>query len=607
MAMATRGNIAKDERGEYTSRQTEALFESNGEELVGGDRDAFDAMIKDAWSKVQADKELAAVMGTMDDYFMWIKGEIDAERERMGLGPIGDVLGYFPLIREGGMFVDVDAIAESMGITPAKLELHKAKDPRFKRRSSTYGGRIRLDAINVFNSYRKQADIYIAKEGSVLALRRSLALSSEMFTRRGLDQERAMLDDLLEAERHTNGRYTPMDPFEIAIRAFGSKYKLSIFALNMPSAFKQVFSAANGAALLPAMDSWRVAANMTSMFNYALRHGGTSWPNVLQGHPTWEMMVKGNSVHTQSRYIATEIGLEGAPRGILGMQVRGVPVRDLMLLPQRHMDMLARTAVWGATYDSQMRQMRHDSSKTESQKHEAAFREAERVTRETQPAATMSDRASMQKTNEWLRAITPFTGQLFKNWNLAHTRMYTPMKQAWAAGQAKGGPLMALNEVMEVVRGSKYAKQQYNMTSGTGQIFAMAYVAPALALSTLARGRPPKDWDEFMGDMFAYNISMIPVLGPLISSKLLYDKWQNDGSPMYYEFLNGAADVIKAASKGDLDTLTEEGIRTAARTTGFPSKVVRFLEKVGDGQFEKGQEPDWTAITGWALFGEKMD
>jgi len=166
--------------------------------------------------------------------------------------------------------------------------------------------------------------------------------------------------------------------------------------------------------------------------------------------------------------------------------------------------------------------------------------------------------------------------------------------------------LMALNETMEVVRGSNYAKSEYNISTGTGQIFTYAFVGPALALSTLERGRPPKDWKEFMGDLFAYNISMLPAVGPLISGALLLDKWSSDGSPIYFEFLNSTKDVVVAAMKLDGEKLTSESIRLAAMSTGFPAKLVRFLEKIGEGQFDEGGKPDYKAIATWYTLGEKL-
>jgi len=538
----------------------------------------------------------------MDDYYEWVKKEIDTERAKMGLGPIGNVLGYFPLIREGGMFVDVDRMAEAMGITPDKVRANLASDARTRERIAIYGGKIRLDAVDIFNSYRKQANNYLAKEGLVLTAVDALKGMSIDMDRQGLKQEKMMLRDLLEAERHYTGRFTPADVNEIAIKTFSSKYKLAIFGLKIPSAIKQTFSGFTASAMLPLVDSWRVPYYMTTLFDYAIRRGAKNWPNILEGHEKWDMMVKGNSQHTQSQYIATEIGLESAG-GIFGAQVAGVPLKDVLVLPLRHMDMITRASAWSAAYDSKQRQLEGNSQLTDAQKHEQAFAFAEDITRQTQPAATQSDRTWLQKGNEYLRSMVPFTGQPFKNWNMLLTHMYLPSKRAWQAGMQKGGNWAAINETLQVMMGTKYAREQYNLQSGTGQKFMFAYVAPAMALALLARGRPPKDFEEFMGDLFAYNIAALPVIGPVISAKLLYDKFKSDGSPLYYEFLNNSAEVVKEIIKGDFEQLPKDASRLAAQTTGFPLQAVNFVIKASEGRFTENDRPALENYIGWALFG----
>ena len=113
-------------------------------------------------------------------------------------------------------------------------------------------------------------------------------------------------------------------------------------------------------------------------------------------------------------------------------------------------------------------------------------------------------------------------------------------------------------------------------------------------MAFMARGRPPENVKEFWGDMFAYNIAMVPIIGPIISGKLMFDKWQNNAAPVYYEFLNGAGDFVAKLAKGELLEAGDTGIRLTAQATGFPNAVLRVFKESG-GQEYTDQYGDFDA------------
>jgi hypothetical protein len=579
IAMISRGNIKTTETGEYENHAAEALFASNSFDITGSeDREVFSRVLADAWKKVQADADLRKTMNVMDKYYEWVWGEINTERKKMGLGEIGRVDGYYPLIREGGMFWDEDQMAQAMGITPPMLQQRLSTTSRFKHRAATYGGKISLEALSVFNNYRRQANQYIAKEGIVTSLQSATRAAKEQFDRKGLNSEADMLLDLLESERHYNGRISPLTPGELATRAVSSKIKQSIFGLRVPGAIKQIFSISQGMAYLPLVDTWRGPVMALDVTRHALLRGAKNWPNILEGHRIWEIMQEGDSKHTQSQYIATEIGIQRGKAGRFDVELKGVPLAESMLLPMRHADMIGRVATWGAAYDSKLTELNKRRGMDDAAKRQAAFDFAEEVTDRTQPASRMSDRAMAQKSNEYVKAMLPFTGQHFRNWNNTITDLYLPMKQAWATGYREGGVPGALNEALSVFAGTQGAKDRYGIRTGVGKFAAFTYVGPALMLSALARGRMPEDPEELFGDLLAYNVAMVPLIGPVISGALLYNR-VSEGAPLYAKHLETAGNLVKSIKNRDTEGLSAATLQSAAMATGFPMSIARTFEK----------------------------
>jgi hypothetical protein len=615
LASVGRGDTTKDTvTGAYANRQTEAAFTSNAHLLVGRDRAAFDTLLTEAYANVQKDKELKATLATIDDYFDWDHARINAAQKQMGKPEVRRVRGYTPLIRTGGMFADEDDFATSLHWSPGSIDWSPSKviarlsaDARQKERVAIAGGEIRMDLLAVFNQYRQQSDQYVAKELIVEQLKRAVKTATPGFTQQGYLPEQRMMLNLLESERHYNGRYTPMDAVEMAVNAIGSRYKRSVFGLNMPSAFKQPISLLNALATLPIRDVWRAPWYLMDLTRYALMHGHAGWPNVLDGHPVWEKMKKGNSMHTQSQYVATEAAINVDPNSFWNIEVLGVPLKDGLLLPMRIGDMIGRVVAWGVAYDSKMGQLR-SSSMSDAKKHQTAFDFAEENTRISQPAASNGDRAMLQKGHEAWRAFAAFQGQPIKNWNMLTTSLAPAINRAWRTGSAKGGPMMAVNEVVSLFIGTPGALKQYGLTTGAAQQMAFIYIIPALALSALARGRLPEDMDEFWGDMFAYNISMLPIIGPIISGALLFDKWQTGWSPLYANVMNDIASAVKSIRDRDGEGFERTLARTLMESTGIPVKAGQVISKFSENAYGTGiTDTDWPAALKWFFFGEQED
>jgi len=54
---------------------------------------------------------------------------------------------------------------------------------------------------------------------------------------------------------------------------------------------------------------------------------------------------------------------------------------------------------------------------------------------------------------------------------------------------------------------------------------------------------------------------------------------------VYYEFLNGAADVVANLMKGEGVDAAEDSVRLAAQATGFPNSVMRVVRESGGKEY----------------------
>jgi len=578
VAALTRGDVSVGEDGEFVNKQAEALFNSHGFDFTGSDdRQAFIAFTKDAMAAFKKNKELRQTLQTLDDYYDWVHGEINKKRETMGLAPIGKVNNYMPLIRTTGMFDNDDSSAEIMGILPRQVAAESTPDARMLARGSDQGGKIRLEALSVFDQYRRQAVQYMAFEEYATRMIDALNMYSvaNVFDRRGMRNVRQSLVDDFKSLRFASGRFQPMTDSEIVVKAVSRKFRQAIFAGRIPISLKQLISVSNGASYLPLVDTWRPAAYAANLMRHAVQNGFSNFPNILEGNHHWEMMKKNGSRAVSSMYVEEELALDTARQGRLDLTVKGVRAKDVLTMPLRHMDMIGRVATWGAAYDSMQRSLEGRQDLSDARKHMQAFQFAEEVTRKSQPAAGQFDRAQMQKSSEWLKAMVPFTGQLFRNWNTMTTDVLLPAQRAWKAGFEEGGALGALNEVWKVTLGTTEAKQNYGITTGTGQVFAFSYVAPATAL------------------------------GPNISASILVGKFAGEGSPIYYEQLNEFTRAVRAAYDRDGEEFLISGSNLAAISSGFPQIVVRALDKQLQGQFVDEYNPDHIKnFLMWTFFGE---
>jgi len=138
----------------------------------------------------------------------------------------------------------------------------------------------------------------------------------------------------------------------------------------------------------------------------------------------------------------------------------------------------------------------------------------------------------------------------------------------------------------------RYLEAEYGIHTSVAHKTLFAFVLPAFALGMIAKGRIPKDFEEFMEDFIAYNVAMIPVLGPAVMAKILYESWSSGGASTFYlDLLDAVSGTAVEAGKlvrgkaDDIDKLTGN-ISRGMKSVAFPNILMRRIREYNDGKWK---------------------
>jgi hypothetical protein len=344
--------------------------------------------------------------------------------------------------------------------------------------------------------------------------------------------------------------------------------------------------------MLPAQDIPRAMMLQTKLTAHTMRQVWRTPLTPIEGTATWKLMRDTNSRYALGSALPDIVDVEQAISNMLGINLKGVPLKDTLLVPQRAFDMATRAAIWQVAFDRFVSENQSRfASQTELQK--AASLDADSVVHYTQPAATMGERAALQKGSEWMRAMIPFSAMPMRNWAYIQTQLWTPLQAAWKAG--------GMQEAMHVLAGTAYAKETYGIRTGVGYKALMAYIVPAMGLALIARGRLPEDPEEFMRDLFVYNVTAVPLLGPLISGWMIYGSWAAEGNPVYMNFFKGCAESVVKLLEGEFGEAGDAALVTAMEASGFPKIIKNAVEGIIEHDLlNPSKHTDWSDIGEYA-------
>ena len=588
MYLITRGDVTRQESQKLLAANPEFSTDANNNQS----EEIFAANVAESARMVAADEGLARTAKLLEEFYAHVYGRVNGVHKRLTATkdapegtPLGKVDFYFPMIREGGMFLDEDWLGTLSGVTPAKSKARREAFGMTRQRSMALtNNRIQTNVYQVLANYKAQAAVYVSKQETILRIGDLLEdqkVRNSMIKRFGSDEVLRTMWTMLERERYATSRSEPMSNIEAVLKTVRTHGVGGTLALNLPSSVRQAFSIFDWMGEVDNSTAWGGAARLlgnlakgTKNLPNITRAGGHQ--NMLENDPTWQLMVKSGSKETLSRFDPVDADMSASMSGsIYNKSVKGLPIRDWLFIGQRLFDQATRTAAWGATYSHEHQRLL-SIGRSEEGAHEGAFRMAEDALGATQPGTTTMERTLSQSSSEWVRILTPYTGQLLKKFNYMRGKVIRPLYRAYrntpGTGQEKWG------KVFETFMKSN---EFTNYSVGRKMIFQ--YVAPVMAFGLLARGRIPEDWEEFSRDMIGYNMSIIPVLGPAMSLYWLYDGWDRGSSPMYLQFWEEAGSLIEGAMDGvKEDEWADLGSKAlyTTRFAGLPATLLRIPRKL---------------------------
>jgi hypothetical protein len=399
-----------------------------------------------------------------------------------------------------------------------------------------------LNASDLFSRYQNQVDTYVAKKPTVL-LSQSILKQLEDSGWFQDNEEMGALEALWimsEREKFWNGRMTPKDSIEHILGTLrGNSFK-SVLTMNIPSGLRQGVSVWDALTLLPAGQAHILMGNYIKFIKDVGKHLTNALTdetytdyeiiNPLARTEAYQTALKTGSRHIHAFWEigAQDILSEGGSQGIVWSQKFGpMSVQDWAGSMQRWHDSITRLSVWWTAYNYKLNK---DGATAED-----AFDYAEEITLRTQPAADISERVGLQTGHELERSLAMYQSQLLKKTQLWRTEIIRPMMREWNKGVNPHDSIMRVSDALLTGR---------NIPGEHGSIAKRLFflnVAPGLALGMIARGGPPDSWEAFVKDMFMYNITAVPLFGPLVAFKLAYGTFQDSGQQVYTELLDDIA------------------------------------------------------------------
>jgi len=601
-------------RGNPTTLDALALKQSNLEfwrDAGGATSDEhFAKAVAEAAAYISENKQAGNLVRLMDEYYEWMYPQINevykaVRQEVFGeTNPknLGKIIGYFPMIHEGGMFWDEDRLAKMLNLTPQSVRIRLNPRARLMARDlGSLGRPIRTDVLGILETYRMQADTYVAKEMTLMRLGEMFGLNKPLsyaFHAKGRFDDLETIRDLIEHERHATGRIEPMGNLELFLRKMRVNTQWATLVMNMPSVLNQPISVLNGISEIPGFFAWAKVAKYNMQGTAQMRRAFLrvkpgevpGFDKIFENFRPWKLMQKYGSDSLSASHDIFDTLNTANMKGFMSRNIKlgrfKMPIGEAGLLMQRFADIVTRASVWGAAFDAEYAKLNREGSMTEDvmEKKAAAF--AESVTNMSQPGASTFERNLWQKGGEIGRMMTMFTGQLFKSKDWMSSEIAWPIKRVF--DENKGNPQKILEGLFNIT----FIKPAPGTNTVLAKKVFFGVIAPAMALGFVARGRPPKDWKEFVTDVFAYNVAIFPIIGPAVSFAILGGEARQAGMPVYSKLLGTIASIsqtVKGAALEGRPLLTKNTIydvENLATLAGIPKELFRRYREWDNGYWK---------------------
>jgi hypothetical protein len=458
------------------------------------------------------------------------------------------------------------------------------------------GPELILNAADVFETYRAQADIFRSKTKTLDYLQKiveSEEMQQSLRQTAGYDNAdtfHAAIIEMVKRERFVNGKIDVETDFDRAVGSAKSKMMVAVLGFRASSMLMQTASGPRVLGEISAKDWGRFAANGAKIAKavgsntHRVADVLLSRHNVFTEGEVGEMFnrIKKNNPDIINRMVDPALQDVYSSRyrntGAAALTIGKGSLVDMGMGGFRVMDMATVLNVYTTSYESKVRELNRASvysgKKMSAEQIEvAANKFAADVVNRTQPGSGVTSRNLMQTARESYRIWYPFTGDTMKQFQYLRHDIVQPLIRAARDGGMKG-------------LASALVTGQYGRTS-VGKKAMFAVLLPMTMASLIRRRRLPEDEKEWALDMAAYTFGTIPIIGPIFQNAISngYAGAENIAMAPFV----AAGKSVTYFKKGEELKGVDQFLKAISTGTGAPLVLIPWVEKVCDEMIGSGQ------------------
>jgi len=245
--------------------------------------------------------------------------------------------------------------------------------------------------------------------------------------------------------------------------------------------------------------------------------------------------------------------------------VEKLSTREVLMFLTMTADKITVSSIWKGAFDNYLKKYPGQMEK--------AGEYATRAIRRTQPFFSAKDLPEYWRSGEFMKALTMFTNQLNQNWNYYRHDMW-------------GKYTRDIIPFWQLVRKT-----------------IEAFILPALIIGWASRSKPAKNIKEFVKDLTAQCLAIIPILGSWMASGY---KGFKGGSVITTAMLQSLSDVSYRIGKEQWDKSLLTFPELAGYVLGLPViQSKRIIETIID--MAKGKTDDWLRFIWGRYTREKVE
>jgi len=531
---------------------------------------------EDAIKIVANDKNLIGVVNASQKLFKEILAEIRPIVKSVTGEDMGEVKGlYLPMLRNTGLAHDADfmSIFETFAAgnfrKPSDVENTKLSFMRERGSMDERGGKLELDFRVAFHRYYTQSANYIGSAPAVkdvMAIMNTREVADSFAARFGDDDVYNRFMEIIRRDLSVSGRTAPYDSFEKGLSVIKNNAYSAFMSGNVWSVANQMLSLPAAFAFIPARDisnaiqtfATLTASNLSDESNPVVALIAKHAPHILKRAPNQAVE---DILSTSSTLLAKS--------GMGGKTTFGVKTLiEYGFKPMQHFDMAITMSLWHTAFMSKMREAQKQGLSPDRMEI-VAKNFANKVVRRSQNPSVYSERGLAQTRSEYLKSLTPFSGQAFAAMK-ANLAMVYPLIKGYEAGGWAGLTKAMMKE---------------SMTPENWKKIAFYNVIPAMLFVLISKRGELPDEDELMKGIIMYPLLSVPVLGPVLWGSVVSGFVGGDTTLLASALKNAgklAKDLAEIPENGFGSKELGSAMRGAAQVTGIPLQPLRIAQTIVD-------------------------